>query len=338
MATASVQNSSSTVTTYLKAYHSCYRNMILLLPIDHFIIDLVEKDQLPGDLKSHIQAKETREMKVQCLLDNIEGGIKAGYSERFVKLIQAVKEYAVRERRHDLKKSAEDTLSQLPDAIGRDVGLQCDIMPMPVEPDVYSVMFVGNVGSGKSAAYNFFVQNKIFETGWGWMPFNRPSSHICVIAHKQVRLIDTPGLFECHHDHCVKEILKHVQLSNEGIHAIALVFNLTTRLGSFEIIIDDSWPFSSTFVLFTHAGVTENSDQEVIKLLLHPNCPNQFKRLMQKVNWRYMVLESIYPTGPSYHDSKSHELIEMIRKIFNDSQRALTVKDFNEVSLQKQLC
>ena len=61
MATSSVEENA--ITAYLKAYHSCYRQMILLLPIDHFIIDLVEKDQLPGDIKSRIRAEKTREMK-----------------------------------------------------------------------------------------------------------------------------------------------------------------------------------------------------------------------------------------------------------------------------------
>ena len=125
MATGPVQDNDSTIQTYLKAYRNCYRQMIEVLPIDHFIIDLVEKDQLPGDLKSRIQAKETREVRVQCLLDDIEGGIKAGYPKRFDQLIQAVKKYAIRERHHDLKKLAEDTLSQL---------------PIPEEPDESSPM------------------------------------------------------------------------------------------------------------------------------------------------------------------------------------------------------
>ena len=127
MATAgSVQNSNLTV--YLQAYRSCYRNMILMLPIDHFIIDLVEKNQLPGDLKSRIHAEKTKELKVQCLLDDIKGGLEAGYPERFVKLIEAVKEYAVRESYHDLKKLAEDTLSPLLGRETRDVGLQYDML------------------------------------------------------------------------------------------------------------------------------------------------------------------------------------------------------------------
>ena len=114
MAAGSVQDNDSIIQTYLKAYHSCYRQMIEVLPIDHFIIDLVEKNQLPGNLKSRIQAEKTREMRVQYLLDDIGGGVEAGYPERFVKLILAVKEYAIRERHHDLKKLCENTQKQLP--------------------------------------------------------------------------------------------------------------------------------------------------------------------------------------------------------------------------------
>ena len=123
MATASVKDSNNTIAVYLQVYRSFYCQIIQVLPIaiDHFIIDLVEKDQLPGDLKSRIQAKETRAMKVQCLLDDIEGGIKAGCHERFDQLIRAVKEYAIRENRTDLKKLAEDTLSLLPDGAARPI-------------------------------------------------------------------------------------------------------------------------------------------------------------------------------------------------------------------------
>ena len=117
MATGSVQYNDSTIQTYLKAYRGCYRRMIEVLPIDHFIIDLVEKDQLPGDLKSRIEAKETREMRVQCLLDDTMRGIKGDCPEGFVNLIQAVKEYAIRERHHDLKKLCENTQRQLPHSV-----------------------------------------------------------------------------------------------------------------------------------------------------------------------------------------------------------------------------
>ena len=90
------QNDNCTITTYLKAFKRCYCRMVQVLPIDHFIIDLVEKDQLRHGLKSRIQARETREMRVQCLLDDIEGGIKGGCPERFIQLLVAIKEYAIR--------------------------------------------------------------------------------------------------------------------------------------------------------------------------------------------------------------------------------------------------
>lgn len=73
----------------MRAYRSCYRQLIDILPIDH---DLVEIDQLPGDLKDRIKTERTKAAKVKCLLDDLEGGIRAGYTERFDQLILACNE------------------------------------------------------------------------------------------------------------------------------------------------------------------------------------------------------------------------------------------------------
>ena len=397
MATPLLQNDDPTVATYLKAYRSCYRKMILILPIDHFIIDLVEKNKLPGDLKSRIQAKETREMRVQCLLDDIEGGIKAGYPERFDQLIRAVKEYAIRESRTDLKRLAEDTLSQLPDTTAGDLQstaqgdetneigihgdyipsvdmsdtkgidqlsvamnikentpdllskdaqlqlLRLDVIPTPVvEPDIYSVMLVGLCGAGKSSAGNFFVKRSVFMDGTcpfmdGTCPFLASLAHTSVIAHKLVKVIDTLGFMTNTDNYdTFQTISELIQLASEGVHAIALVYNVRHHFTAddtkfIEILLRKSWPFSLTFVLFAHAKFMGHNDhkqkEKLMKAVQDPQCPDPLKRLMKLVGWRIMMLETKDPMGTGYYDSKCCELIGMIKKIYNYNQIGLTIDD-----------
>ena len=90
-------------------------------------------------------------------------------------------------------------------------------------------------------------------------------------------------------------MLKDVQLADEGVHAIALLINVSMRIKS-QIIkfLGDSWLFSSTFVLFTHAKPMEWSNQKIMELLQDPHC-SDFKRLMQLIGCRFIMLESKNP-------------------------------------------
>ena len=108
MAAKSLPGDDATLTRYKEAFRLCYGKMPYALVMEDIIFYLVEKGQLPGDLKSRIQAKETNAKQVQCLLDDIDGGLKAGYPERFDALILAVKEYATRENIHELKQLSDD--------------------------------------------------------------------------------------------------------------------------------------------------------------------------------------------------------------------------------------
>ena len=108
MAAKSLPGDDATLTRYKEAFRLCYGKMPYVLVMEDIIFYLVEKGQLPGDLKSRIQAKETNAKQVQCLLDDIEGGLKAGYPESFNALILAVKEYAIRENLHELKQLSSE--------------------------------------------------------------------------------------------------------------------------------------------------------------------------------------------------------------------------------------
>ena len=108
MAAKSLPDDDATLTRYKEAFRLCYGKMPRVLVMEDIISYLVEKEQLRSDLKSRIQAEKTNAKQVQCLLDDIEGGVEAGYPERFDALILAVKEYAIRENLHELKQLSDD--------------------------------------------------------------------------------------------------------------------------------------------------------------------------------------------------------------------------------------
>ena len=77
---------------------------------------------------------------------------------------------------------------------------------------------------------------------------------------------------------------------------------------------------SYLFVLLTQTedeGVTkEATDQYVRECLLSSRCPNGLKNLMQKVDGRVIMVESIAHVKEDYHDQKGKELMEMVESIF----------------------
>ena len=74
---------------------------------------MIEKDLLPGNLKDQIKVKDTRQQKVQCLLDDMEGGILCGYNDRFDGLLQVLEEYAAGKNHIEAQRLVEDVRWQL---------------------------------------------------------------------------------------------------------------------------------------------------------------------------------------------------------------------------------
>ena len=108
MAAKSLPDGDATLTRYKAAFRMCYGRMPRVLVMEDIISYLVEKGQLRSDLQSRIQAKETNAKQVQCLLDDIRGGLEAGYPERFDVLMIGIKEYAIRENLNELKQLCDD--------------------------------------------------------------------------------------------------------------------------------------------------------------------------------------------------------------------------------------
>ena len=76
--------------------------MVTILPIDDLIPELDQENLLPGNLKDEIKSKVTREKKVKCFLDSLEGGLKIGRPVKFERFLSLLIAYAEREKDLDI--------------------------------------------------------------------------------------------------------------------------------------------------------------------------------------------------------------------------------------------
>lgn len=195
-----------------------------------------------------------------------------------------------------------------------------------------AVMLTGVTGAGKSTACNFIFGEAVFEVGMGLVSVTSKSDvHETVMNGRQVRLIDTPGFcdnFEKDEDK-VEELGKAIILAKEGVHAIALVINAAHRFTSAEAkaleeiqLLGELWPFM--FVIFTAAksyGTSEDKQKKaVIDALDSSRCPHQFKTMMERVQRRFMMLEST-ENNAEYRCAKVQEFLAMVDQIFSVNQR-----------------
>ena len=195
----------------------------------------------------------------------------------------------------------------------------------------YTLLVTGVTGSGKSSLCNFLsCSNTAFETLCGFASVTAKSAAaIITMQGKRVKLIDTPGFcddYETEEEH-MDEFGEAVVLASKGVNGIGLVINAKARYGSNERSTIDQmsqfqelWPYM--FIIFTHAralGVTEeDQDKQLQSNFREPRCPESLKDLMQKVNHRYILVESIKPSDSpeDYYQRKTKELEIMINSIY----------------------
>ena len=182
---------------------------------------------------------------------------------------------------------------------------------------------------------------------------------------KRVKLIDTPGFcddYETEEEH-MNEFGEAVVLASKGVNGIGLVISAKGRYGTNEKSTIDQlsqfqelWPFM--FIIFTHArslGATEEDQNKQLQSnFTESRCPESLKVLMQKVNNRYILVESIKPSDnpEEYYQRKTKELEAMISSIceangfqvytnelFNITKAALdkAMKEKNEVAKELKM-
>ena len=207
--------------------------------------------------------------------------------------------------------------------------------------DGIAVMVTGITGVGKSTACNFLLGEKIFDVGQGMIPVTSTSSeHTAVVNSRELKIIDTPGFCKDNIKDGEDILGKAIIFARDGVHAIGLVISVSQRVTSSQMMLlkelelfGELWPFM--FIIFTAAkgyGDTEKEQRNAIdNMYKNPRCPEIVKMLLDKVDKRYIVLEST-DTNPEYKAKKVEEFFKMVDRIYNANKRLYTKELFKQAA------
>ena len=213
----------------------------------------------------------------------------------------------------------------------------------------YGVLVLGVTGVGKSTMCNFFFNvgedEDVFGAVEGMVPGTaKCDAHCHPINGKNIMFIDSPGFADARKDshEQIQEMGKALLLARNGVHAIVVCLNGAGRFTEAEKSFVDElkqletdelqsiWAY--TFLVFTHGlnmGKNEEKRYEKIeKWKADPKCAPLFLELLDKVQNRFMVLESLMD-DTKYYTQKCDEFLKLTQNIYaKNNERRYTHKLF----------
>ena len=171
----------------------------------------------------------------------------------------------------------------------------------------YSLLIVGPCGAGKSAFCNFLMKEKIFTESTGMLAGTEKTAH-CIFPCKDgaMLVVDCPGFCDPKksHEEILSEIGKAAILCRDGMDAIGIVIDPTTRFSeSQKISYEQIELFGGNF--WKHAFIIFNHEKKIQKKLKFndayeyinqvqkdPKCPAEFSKLLARVENRFICVES----------------------------------------------
>ena len=212
-------------------------------------------------------------------------------------------------------------------------------------------MLTGTTGNGKSSACNFYMQKNFFKARRSLLSVTRKTeSKVATVGGKRVELVDTPGFLD---PSSVEEDDERLEFARGlidikcGFHMLGLVFNVTRRIEKADekvlknLLTRYKHYLPYIVLFFTRAkslGDTEVEQKSVMKDLIEEIQATKISSLpqvLEKINHRYIILESVEEMGEGYHGKKSNELVKMIGTIFKQTGKPAT-NDF-ALSIAKNL-
>lgn len=160
----------------------------------------------------------------------------------------------------------------------------------------------------------------------------------CVVTNiegKSIKFIDTPGFCDSRLSvpENFNELSHAIMLSRSGVHAFAMVLDVTSRFSKANVTaLQDFFELGEitpyTFVIFTKAKQLASRESEqktvILEMLSDVNVPNSLCEFMQKINNRFILLESINYMGEDYLVKKLAELSQMLVKITTETNGIFT--------------
>lgn len=202
-------------------------------------------------------------------------------------------------------------------------------------------MLTGTTGNGKSAVCNFFMQRNIFKVEHSFISVSKLESGVATIEGKCIELIETPGFFDAsliEGDDERLEFAKALINIKSGFHMIGVVLSVSKRIEKSEdkllkdLLCRYEHYLPYVVLIFTHGkhlGDTDDKQKNAVRDMINEikeDKTSTFYQVLEKINYRYIILECVRPMEKGYHASKSKELVKMIDTIFKETGKPATNK------------
>ena len=223
------------------------------------------------------------------------------------------------------------------DAVKNDYSFYEKLNEYNFEHCKYSLLILGPSGTGKSAFCNFLLKEKRFKEAFGFAAVTVTAEY-CVITceEEDMVVVDCPGFCDPKRtpDEIITEISKAAILCRNGMHAIGIVIDPTSRFtdtqknACHQIELFGGDFLNHSFIIFNHendiieqSGFSDASEY-IEQMKNDKNCPEAFISIMEQVGNRFIFVESSKRWNDEvYLEKVKDSLVAMI----------LQVKENNEI-------